>query len=60
MLEEIDQMDWGRFLRAIEAQAIERIEDRRVRGIEKPTSLEPEDWEAIREHDLLVAQYEQH
>lgn len=51
-------MDWGRFLRAIEAQAIERVEEKRIRGIEKPDSLEAEDWEAIREHDELMARYD--
>jgi hypothetical protein len=51
-------MDWGRFLRAIEAQAIERVEEKRVRGIEKPDSLDADDWAAIAEHDELIARYD--
>ena len=51
-------MDWGRFMRAIEAQHIERMEERRERGIEKPDSLTPDDWQIIAEHDELLARYE--
>jgi hypothetical protein len=54
-LEELDAMNWARYLRAIEAQSIEALEQRRalqVAGI-IPT-LTAEEWERVKEHDQLA------
>ncbi len=53
-------LDWFRFLRAVEAEHIERVEDRRemqVKGEIKSTDLLPSEWETIIEHDELLAEY---
>lgn len=55
MLEELDRMDWGRFLRAIEAQEIERVEFRRKAYIGgKVEKLDKAEWAAIKAHDDLL------
>lgn len=55
-LDELDLMNWPRYLRAIEAQGIEAVEKQRIAqangDIEK---LDPETWEAILYHDSLLA-----
>lgn len=55
-LEELDQMDWGRFMRAIEAGRIEYIEERRAMGIEEPSKLSAAEWAEIAELDELWEQ----
>lgn len=58
-LEELDQMDWPRYLRAMEVNRVAAIEDRRrqfLAGDLDPTSLTADDWAAIAEHDRLMAQ----
>ena len=58
---EIDeQLDWFRFLRAVESEHIERIEDKRemqIKGEIKPTDLLTSEWESILEHDEILAEY---
>ena len=59
-LEELDHMDWPRYLRAIEVNRVTAIEDRRrqfLAGDLDPTSLTAEDWAAIAEHDALMKQH---
>ena len=53
-MDELDSMDWGRYLRAMEAGRIAEIEakrDAQIAGHAKPT---PDEWEQIREHDALL------
>jgi len=59
-LEELDQMDWGRYLQAVSAGNTEALERRRQRfkaGEIKATSIDSADWDAIKEHDALFAEY---
>lgn len=54
-LEEIDLIDFGRVLRARLAQRYEAVEERRRLYFEKIVkSLDPEDWELIREMDQFM------
>lgn len=58
-LEELDGMDWPRYLRALAAERIEAIEYRRRMWMAKKLKAEditPEDWEAIQEHDEWLNQ----
>ena len=48
-LEELDQMDWGRLNRALEAGRIERLEELRSIGTNDPSKVDPDDWAAIAE-----------
>lgn len=57
-LEELDNMDWGRFLRAREVAAIRSIEQQRelvTTGKLDGGKLPPAIWERIREHDRMMA-----
>jgi len=57
-LDELDRMDWGRYMRAIEAAQIELIEKRRAALLSgKATELTPDEGEAILEHDRLMREY---
>ena len=50
-------MDWGRYLRAMEAGNVEDIEDKRLSHINgKVKKLDADDWDAIREHDRMWAE----
>ena len=54
-LEELDGMDYGRLLKAFQAERVEGIEARRAlhnAGKYEPTA---EDWAAIRDHDEWLA-----
>lgn len=45
-------MDWGRLLRAIEAEHVEQLETRRSAYLAgKIEKLSSEEWERIAEHD---------
>ncbi|GIV82787.1 MAG: hypothetical protein KatS3mg051_2141 [Anaerolineae bacterium] len=51
-------MDWLRYLRAMDAAEIERVERLRalqIAGKIKAADIAPEDWELIRQHDRLLA-----
>ena len=59
-LEELDTVDWFRFMRALEAERIEKIEERRelhVTGKLEAKDLSTDDWESIKRHDELLAEY---
>ena len=59
-LEELDRMNWFRLMRALEAERIQGIEERRelqITGKLKAKDLSASDWEAIKEHDELLAEY---
>ena len=50
-------MDYARYLRAIDAQYVEYIEEKRKEYLKPnadPKEQTPEIWEAIREHDRLL------
>lgn len=48
-------MDWMRFLRALDAEQIESIEERRLAYLGKKISeLRSEEWERIAEHDEWI------
>lgn len=48
-------MDWLRFWRAIEAERIEQLEDRRSAFLAgKLKDLPAEDWEQIAEHETWI------
>ena len=57
-LDEIDtQMDVFRFLRAVQARSIERIEQVRkdqIKGKIKAADTSGDEWKQIKRHDLLV------
>lgn len=58
-LDELDQMDWPRFLRAMEAEAIIRVEEKRsafFRGDVK--TMSEDEWTMIVEHDELVKRWQ--
>ena len=63
-LDELDAMNWPRYLRAREAQNVESVEKARqlqISGKLKAEDLQPETWESIKRHDqLLAAQARQH
>lgn len=55
-LDELDGMDWGRYLRAMEADHMQTIEDKRIAQINgdiKADAITPEEWEQIKANDLL-------
>ena len=57
-LDELDKMDWPRYLRAREAQSIEQVEKVRqmqMDGKLKAEDIQPETWESIKRHDQLLA-----
>ena len=57
-LDELDGMNWPRYLRAREAQNMEAVEKTRqmqVTGKLKPEDIAAETWEAIKRHDYLLA-----
>lgn len=59
-LDEIDRMDWPRYLRAMEVNRVMAIEDRRAQflaGKIDPHALTPDEWAAITEHDNLLMQH---
>ena len=56
-LDELDEMDWPRYLRAMQAEKIEAIEERRklfMANKIQPDELTADEWEAIREHDRWI------
>jgi hypothetical protein len=50
LLEEIDEMDWLRYSRALEAQYIDDIEDLRISG---GNDLSTEQWQEIKNNDAI-------
>jgi len=57
-LEELDQMDIGRYFRAQEAKALLPLERKRrawLGGVLKSEDLSSEEWAAIAEHDAMVS-----
>lgn len=54
-LEELDGMDFNRWLRATEAGGAERIERLRAQQIAGKAKPTPEEWAAIKEHEALYA-----
>jgi hypothetical protein len=59
-LDELDQMDWARYLRAIETDRIVAIEQRRqqfLSGSIAPDAMTAEDWDVIQEHDRIMKQH---
>jgi len=57
-LDEIDtQMDVFRFLKAIQARGIERIEQTRkdqIKGKIKAADISTDEWKQIKRHDLIM------
>jgi hypothetical protein len=50
-------MDWGRYLRAIEAEHIGDIEEKRqmqISGIIEPKDVSAAEWESIQEHTQWI------
>lgn len=55
-LEELDQMDYGRLMRAIEADNMQAVEARRKAHFANPQlQLTPDEWVAIERHDRMMA-----
>jgi hypothetical protein len=50
-------MDFNRWLRAIEAGGVERIERKRTQQIEGKATPTTAEWDAIREHERLYAEW---
>ena len=60
-LEELDDIDWGRLLRAREAESIRNTEELRLQhmaGKVEADKITTEDWAAFREHSELLAKYD--
>ena len=58
MLEELDNMDWGRFLRAKGVAALNNIEAQRLlvtTGKLDGSKLPADLWDRIKEHDALMS-----
>lgn len=53
-LEELDNINWPRLMRAVDAGEILRIEDVREAQIRKQVKPSAEDWRAIQHHDELM------
>ena len=53
-LDELDRMDWGRYLRAMEAGSISDLEARRDAQVAGHASLTDDEWERVREHDAML------
>lgn len=59
-LDELDGMDWPRYVRAKEVERVTAIEDRRrqfLAGDLAANSITDDEWDAITEHDELMQQY---
>ena len=59
-LDELDRMDWPRYIRAKEVERVAAIEARRkqfLSGDLAPNALTADEWDAISEHDALMKQY---
>lgn len=57
-LEELDNMDWMRFSRALKAESIIAVESQRTAWSRKEVkTLEPDVWELIKEHDELMDEF---
>lgn len=59
-LEELDNIDWGRFLAAQQALHIREIEEKRIAqqtGLIKAEQLTQADWDAIARHEELLARW---
>lgn len=56
-LEELDGMDYGRFMRAVAAENMQNVEQRRRLHLDnsKAIKLTDEDWIAIERHDRMMA-----
>lgn len=52
-LEELDAMDWPRFMRAMEADGVMRVEEARDAQIRDKVKPTPDTWKRIVEHDRL-------
>lgn len=51
-------MDWPRFLRALDAAALESAERKRAQFMAGDVAeLDPGDWKTITEHDALYAEW---
>ena len=60
-LEELDSIDYGRFLRAVTAERMEALELRRKLYLEsKLEELTPDEWAVITAHDAMVEDDEDH
>lgn len=52
-------MDYGRFLRAMHAKSMQRVEDRRQQWFDKTIEeLRPDEWQQVQRHDALVEEME--
>jgi hypothetical protein len=57
-LEELDTMNWGRYLRAQMALHVRSVEEKRLMHMQsliKSDQMRPADWEAIAEHERILA-----
>ncbi len=56
-LEELDQIDIGRFMRAVQAERMESVEERRKAYLKdsKATKLTDAEWEQIDYHERLLS-----
>lgn len=59
-LDELDRMDWPRYIRAKEVERVAAIEARRkqfLAGDLAANALTADEWDTISEHDALMKQY---
>lgn len=59
-LEELDDIDWGRFMRAKEAQSIRNTEELRLLYMANKADkdkITTDDWASFKEHVELLEQY---
>lgn len=50
-------MDWGRFMRAMHARRVARVEAQRKRGVADPKALTAEQWAEVEANDLLLSDF---
>lgn len=53
-LEELDQIDWGRLMRAQHVRHIDQVEEMRELYFQKKYKPTPDEWAAVVRHDRLV------
>lgn len=56
-LEELDQIDYGRVMQAVEAEWIDNVEDKRLLQMAGKAEFTENEALAIEEHERLIAAY---
>lgn len=60
-LEELDDIDWGRLMRAKEAEHVRNVEELRLQhmaGKIEADKIQPDEWAAFKEHLEILSRYD--